>query len=63
MVHYVKGSLKLNDLENMLGEENFLEFLRKTAAADISETDNLIELIARQSSRQTANKFLAILKE
>ena len=63
MVLYVKGPLKLHGLENDLGEERFLEFLQKTADAKVDDTDELIELLARFSSRETADRFLAKLKE
>lgn len=63
LVLYVKGALKLNELEMDLGEEKFLEFLRKVLDAKINNTDRLIELLAQFSSRATADRFLAKLKE
>jgi hypothetical protein len=63
LVLYVKGALKLNELENDLGEEKFLEFLEKVSEAKIAETDKLIELLTQVSSRETADRFLSKLKE
>jgi hypothetical protein len=62
-VLYVKGALKLNELESDLGEEKFMSFLQKAAEAKVDDTDELIELLAQFSSRETADKFLSRLKE
>jgi hypothetical protein len=63
LVLYVKGALKLHELEKNLGEAKFLEFLQKMSEAKVDETDELIEFLAKFSSRETADKFLAALKE
>lgn len=62
-VLYVKGALKLNDLENDLGAEKFIAFLQKTADAKVDDTDELIELLAQFASREVADRFLNRLKE
>jgi hypothetical protein len=63
MVLYVKGPVKLNELENMLGEIKFMEFLQTVAVSKIKETDKLIEILAQVSSRDIAETFLNKLKE
>ena len=63
MILYVKGALKLHELEKDLGEQKFLEFLQKVSEAEVDDTDELIEFLARFSSRAAADKFLAALKE
>jgi hypothetical protein len=62
LVLYVKGALKLYDLEKDLGEERFLAFLRKVAEAKIGETDKLVDALAQFSTPELADKFLANLK-
>ncbi len=63
LVLYVKGTLKLNELENDLGEEKFLQFLQKVSAQKIKNTDSLIELLTQFSSPETAAGFLEKLKQ
>jgi len=63
LVLYVKGALKLYELENDLGEEKFLSFLQKAADAKVKDTDKLIELLAQFSTRDVADRFLSRLKE
>lgn len=63
MVLYVKGPLKLYELEQILGEEKFLQFLQKVEDAKINETDKLIEELRKFSSAEIADKFLANLKQ
>ena len=63
LVLYIKGALKLHELEKDLGEEKFLEFLQKVSGAKVDNTDRLIELLAQFSSRETADRFLSRLKE
>lgn len=63
MVLYVKGSLKLYDLEQDLGEEKFLQFLQKVENEQIIETDKLIEALRKFASDEIADKFLANLKQ
>lgn len=63
MVLYVKGALKLYDLEQILGEEKFLQFLQKVEDERIDETDKLIEALRKFASDEIADKFLANLKE
>ncbi|HUF04945.1 MAG TPA: hypothetical protein VMM38_12315 [Aridibacter sp.] len=62
LVLYVKGALKLYELEEDLSKERFLEFLRKLSEADVKDTDSLIELLAEFSSHEVADRFLARLK-
>jgi hypothetical protein len=62
-VLYVKGALKLNDLENDLGAEKFIGFLQKASDAKVDDTDELIELLAQFASREVADRFLNRLKE
>ena len=62
-VIYRKGVIKLGELESELGEQKFMEFLRKAAAARVRETDKLIELLALVSSKEIADRFLNKLKE
>jgi Peptidase family M1 domain len=61
-VFYRKGVVKLSELEKELGEQKFMDFLRQVAKAKVSETDALIELLARVSSREIADRFLLNLK-
>lgn len=63
LVLYVKGTLKLYDLEKDLGEQKMLEFFRRVSNAKIGQTDKLVELLAQFSSREIADKFLANLKQ
>lgn len=63
LVLYVKGALKLYELENDLGEEKFMGFLQKAADAKVDDTDELIELLAQFASREVADRFLSKLKE
>lgn len=63
LVLYVKGTLKLSELENELGEEDFLLFLQKVAKEQVKDTDKLIELLSTFSSSEVAARFLAKLKE
>jgi hypothetical protein len=63
MVLYVKGPLKLNELEKMLGEPKFMEFLQRVVAAKVKDTDQLIEVLAQVASREVAENFLQKLKE
>lgn len=60
---YVKGLVKLNEWEKMLGEIKFMEFLQTVAVSKIKETDKLIEILAQVSSRDIAEAFLDKLKE
>lgn len=60
---YRKGVVKLGDLEAEIGEQKFMEFLSRAAAAKIDTTDKLIELLAVVTTRETADRFLAKLKE
>lgn len=62
MVLYVKGTLKLHELENDLGEEKFMGFLKKILSEKVVETDKLVELLAKFSSSEVADRFLARLK-
>ncbi len=63
MVLYVKGALKLHELETMIGKEKFLEFLRKTAAVKVRDTDQLLRLLSSHVSPEMSERFLAKLKE
>lgn len=62
MVLYVKGALKLYDLESELGEEKFLQFLQKVEDDKIVTTDTLVDGLRKFASAGTADKFLANLK-
>jgi hypothetical protein len=62
-VLYRKGVIKLRELEAALGEDRFLSFLREVAQEKVSDTDTLIELLAKFSSRDVANDFLENLKK
>jgi hypothetical protein len=61
-VFYRKGVVKLSELEKELGEQRFMDFLREVVKAKVSDTDTLIELLARVSSREVAERFLVNLK-
>lgn len=63
LVLYVKGPLKLYELEQMLGEEKFLQFMQKLEDEKINETDQLIAALRKFSSNEIADKFLAKLKD
>jgi hypothetical protein len=63
MVLYVKGPVKLNELETELGEQKFMHFLREVAKAKVKETDQLIDLLARVSNKEVAEAFRLKLKE
>ncbi len=60
---YDKGPLVLHALEEEIGTPAFLELLRRAADARVTETDALIELLARSTSRAVADDFLRRLKE
>jgi hypothetical protein len=62
-VFYRKGVVKLSELEKELGEEKFMDFFGQVAKAKVSDTDALIELLARVSSRDVADRFLLNLKD
>lgn len=62
-VLYDKGPLVLHALEEEIGTPAFLELLRRAAEAPVIETDALIELLARSTSRVVADDFLRRLKE
>ncbi|MGI8544234.1 MAG: M1 family aminopeptidase [Aridibacter sp.] len=62
-VLYIKGPVKLNELEVELGEQNFMNFLREAANAKVKETDELIKLLARVSNQKMAENFLQKLKK
>lgn len=62
-VMYRKGVIKLSELEDELGEQKFMDFLRAAAKAKVRDTDALIEILAQASSREVADKFLQHLKE
>ncbi len=62
-VLYLKGPVKLNELEIELGEQKFMNFLREAANAKVKETDELIKLLARVSNQKMAENFLQKLKE
>ena len=61
-VFYRKGAVKLSELENELGEQKFMDFLRQVLKAVVRDTDKLIELLAQASSREVADRFLLNLK-
>jgi hypothetical protein len=63
MVLYVKGAMKLYDLEKQLGEEKFLKFLQKVEDERIITTDKLIEALREFASDDIADKFLANIKD
>jgi hypothetical protein len=63
MVLYVKGPVKLNELERQLGEQKFMSFLQEVAKSRVKETDKLIELLAQVSNQEIADLFLRNLKE
>ncbi len=63
MVLYVKGPVKLSELEGQLGEQKFMNFLREAANSKVKETDELIELLARVSNQEIADNFLQKLKD
>jgi len=52
----------LSELESELGEEKFMDFFREVAKAKVKDTDALIEILARVSSRDVADRFLLNLK-
>lgn len=60
---YRKGVVKLADLEAEIGEQKFMEFLRRAAVAKIDTTDKLIQLLAMVTTKEIAERFLAKLKE
>jgi hypothetical protein len=62
-VLYNKGPLVLHALEDEIGTPAFLEFLRRAAVAQVTDTDALVELLAKASSRPVADDFLRRLKE
>jgi len=62
-VLYRKGVVKLSELETELGEERFMDFLRVVAQARVRDTNSLIELLAKFSSREVADRFLQSLKK
>lgn len=60
---YAKGPVALNELEAQLGDEQFVRFLREVVAAQVKDTDTLIDVLARVTSRAVANQFLERLKQ
>jgi hypothetical protein len=62
-VFYRKGVVKLSELEDALGEQKFMDFMRAAAQASVKDTDTLIKLLARVSSPEVAEEFLRALKE
>lgn len=63
LVLYVKGALKLYDLEQDLGEQKMLDFFQKVSERKITQTDKLIEFIAEFFNPAIADKFLDNLKK
>ncbi len=62
-VLYSKGPVLLSELETQLGSAAFAAFLRQAAAARVAQTDSLLDLLARVSSREVADAFLQRLKQ
>lgn len=62
-VLYNKGPVVLNELEAQLGETRFAVFLQHAAAARVKDTDALLDVLARVSSREVADAFLSRLKQ
>lgn len=60
---YAKGTLKLYELETMIGKAAFMQFLRKTAVAKVTDTDQLLKLLSTHTSPEMSDRFLASLKE
>jgi hypothetical protein len=62
LVLYTKGALKLRELEEKIGREDFIKFLRAAAKERVAETDRLISLLGEVISPQEAKGFLESLK-
>ena len=62
-IFYRKGVVKLSELESELGEQKFMDFLREVLKTEVRDTDTLIELLAKVSSREVADRFLLNLKQ
>lgn len=62
-VMYVKGPVKLAELERMLGEPRFMDLLSRAVSENIVTTDELVNLVSRVASPQVAAEFLTQLKQ
>ncbi|MFW6282197.1 MAG: M1 family aminopeptidase [bacterium] len=60
---YCKGTLKLLELEKMLGESKQLKLLRKVHQNEIKTTSEFLELLRNFSSTQIAEKFNKMLDD
>lgn len=63
LVLYVKGALRLYELEQVLGEDKFLQFMQKVEDEGINETDKLVEGLRKFASVHVSENFLANLKK
>lgn len=61
-VLYDKGTATLYQLHQRLGDEQFFRILTKTAAAKLATTEAFLNLVEKESSRQTREWLLAQLQ-